>query len=581
MMAEFFRRAFRLVFPIVLGGGTLLLMVLGLARPTHAGAHCRDLPTPFPEWCGCTWGSVYYNGKPVSGAQITVTFGSKQITATTRISLTKDGTPYAEGYPYYDLRVSDTGARYGDVVTFTVSYRGEVLTRALRMLPTGNYTTAEQEISMAFPRLGQWGGLANSADVKALAAQGDTLWVGTESKLIRLNMSSGISQPVNIGLPAAEVHAIAVGQNGDVWVGAANGLSRFKNGTWTPQTTGLPAANATAIAIGNNGDVWVGAGSSVGTTGVSRFISATQSWQRVTGLEPAQVQALVVDSNNHLWVGSNNGAHRFDGTRWYSFTVAEGLPTDDVSGLAAEPGAVWLTTRVQGTGPDTRYGTATRYDLATNTWKHYTATQELASKNIIRGVALDAAGRKWFATDNGISLFDDQNWFTYRVGDGLRTNNINVIAACSNGLVCAGSAQGIDRFAPVLSRTLPVVTALSARQTGDVLTLTAAATDTHPGNVGIISYDWRSNVNGLLGSERSYEIRVNTLASGTHIISVQAMNDEGAWSAPITTTLQVTTQWRIFLPMVMKPTQGLLTDVTQYPGKDEYVVVGAKRSGTC
>ena len=67
-----------------------------------------------------------------------------------------------------------------------------------------------------------------------------------------------------------------------------------------------------------------------------------------------------------------------------------------------------------------------------------------------------------------------------------------------------------------------------------------------------MTYDWRSDLDGLLGSEARYGVRTSNFMTGTHTISVRAQNDEGVWSAPLTTTVQVKPTWLVFLPLLVR-----------------------------
>ena len=83
-------RAKRLVFISVLaglwlGGAVLYICSEVLAAPLQPQAlHCRGAgPMPL-NWCGCTWGEVLFQGRPVPGVAVTLTFGSGAVIETTR-----------------------------------------------------------------------------------------------------------------------------------------------------------------------------------------------------------------------------------------------------------------------------------------------------------------------------------------------------------------------------------------------------------------------------------------------------------------------------------------------------------------
>ena len=107
----------------VIGLGVCLCAAQVWARP--AGRHCGDvgpLPLDDPDFCGCTWGEVYFQGQPVAGVVVTLTFGNGVVYRVTQNMA-------LESYPYFDLTAHDLGARRGDLLTLTATFAGEMLTR--------------------------------------------------------------------------------------------------------------------------------------------------------------------------------------------------------------------------------------------------------------------------------------------------------------------------------------------------------------------------------------------------------------------------------------------------------------------
>lgn len=70
-----------------------------------------------------------------------------------------------------------------------------------------------------------------------------------------------------------------------------------------------------------------------------------------------------------------------------------------------------------------RMGGLLRWDLPTGSYRQYLRPQNPLAGNTVRDIAIDAAGRKWLATDRGLTMFDDAStadmaddrWFSYTV----------------------------------------------------------------------------------------------------------------------------------------------------------------------
>jgi len=78
----------------------------------------------------------------------------------------------------------------------------------------------------------------------------------------------------------------------------------------------------------------------------------------------------------------------------------------------------------------------------------------------------------------------------------------------------------------------------------------AQATD--PDGGLIVGYEWRSDVDGPLGSEATFTLPAARLQSGIHAITVRALDDEGDWSAPRSVTLEISDRHRFWLPLAIR-----------------------------
>jgi len=530
---------------LALGGWALLGNTPEVAQARPLNQHCYDvgpLPEQPPDWCGCTWGAVYVDGAPAVGASVSLTFGSGTV-----ITATRPGP--GESFPYFGLHADALGARYGDVVTLTATYSGQTLTRTVRLLPD---TTREQQVTFAFEASGHWEHWAALPGIQSLAVRGSQLWAGTPAGPVHWDVTTGISRTHVTGLPSNDVHALAIGTDGNVWVGTSAGLSRYDGATWTPQETGLASADVRALAVGADGNIWVGASHST-QGGVSRFDGA--HWQPLpdfNGSLPNLVTALAVDSAGDAWVGTDGyGVSRWDGVRWQTYTTDDGLPSDIVRGIAAEPDAVWLATEAVNYGGQWRGG-AGRYDMQHATWTAYTHADGLVADDLT-AVAVDAAGRKWFgASKGGISLYDGRNWRSYTTACGLDSDHVRDLAAAADGTVWAGTDVGLNRFVAGPACAPPSVTRLTIAPSSS---LPGAALDFQvfaspgAGGAAVVSYDWRSDRDGALSSEAAFGLPPALLTPGEHIISVRALAADGLWSSAVTQTLTVRRTWRVMLPL--------------------------------
>jgi len=71
------------------------------------------------------------------------------------------------------------------------------------------------------------------------------------------------------------------------------------------------------------------------------------------------------------------------------------------------------------------------------------------------------------------------------------------------------------------------------------------------GDPGIVTYEWRSDRDGLLSTQQTFTMTAASLSFGEHIISFRARDNEGNWSEEDRITIQVQ-PYRLYLPLVLR-----------------------------
>ncbi len=88
---------------------------------------------------------------------------------------------------------------------------------------------------------------------------------------------------------------------------------------------------------------------------------------------------------------------------------------------------------------------------------------------------------------------------------------------------------------------------------GDVLTFVGTAVDNDHVGGSIVSYEWESDLDGVLSTEKSFSIPVTDLSIGRHTITFTAQDAEGNWAADRVVNLLVAeTLYRTFLPAMSR-----------------------------
>lgn len=182
------------------------------------------------------------------------------------------------------------------------------------------------------------------AEVYSLAADGDSVWVGTfGGGLSHVRGLSVRTYTAADGLPSDFVAALARARDGTLWVGTESGLCR-KGAEFECYAAGhgLSHESIRSLVEGRDGTIWAGT-----MRGLSRVASGEV---KAVPLPPphadAAVWALAEDGGGALWVGTSFGLFRRHGGSWTHYSRADGLPADDVRALRVDrEGVLWAATR--------------------------------------------------------------------------------------------------------------------------------------------------------------------------------------------------------------------------------------------
>ncbi len=372
------------------------------------------------------------------------------------------------------------------------------------------------------------------------------VWVGhgnspfdSNRGLSRFVGNTWIPYSLDQGIPVCCVESVAFNTNGDRWFGHF-GATVLDSGNWSTYGTGPFGDTVSDVAVGNNNQIWFGqwrrgAGNLTG-----------RRWAYVStydGLGGYTVSDVAVDSNNHAWLvlktGSGTaykGLNRYDGQNWFyytqansnllsnaitdiypnnngatwfatsqgaskwtgsaftSFTSANGLPNNDIVAIAADGNDVWFAL-------DQPLGQIVHYDGTTVTiytepgdlgyrqhfdmdigptgdlwllsgqgndllvsqfnggWNHITNVPEGSTPFMV----VDANNTPWISTvKEGIYHYNGSSWDSYGANTGLPTSNFYKISrndtrrtiwfAGQTGLLQLQILTGLDNkaYVPIL-----------------------------------------------------------------------------------------------------------------------------------
>ena len=272
-----------------------------------------------------------------------------------------------------------------------------------------------------------------------------------------------------LGLPDPEPHLryrftpydVAAGPGSTVAAGPGVG-----QGLWRSYGVrdGLPYS-VTSILRDREGDLWLATGWPH-AGGVTRFDGTRfTTYTAADGLAHDKVRAPLEDRHGHLWLATDGGVSRFDGERFVTYTAADGLAGDQALSLLEDrEGRLWVGTS-EGVG---------RYDGVQ--WLPLD-TDGLADA-AVGAMVEDRQGRLWFGTGSehhrgaGVSRYDGERLATYTTADGLGDDTVLCLLADGQGHVWAGTKEGGascfdgERFQPVGELATDGITGMAAGADG-------------------------------------------------------------------------------------------------------------------
>ncbi len=261
-----------------------------------------------------------------------------------------------------------------------------------------------------------------------------------------------------------KVRSLAIDQRG-IWIGyfatektPNSGLGIYNRETWSKcaMASGQSGNNINALAIDSKDRVWA----TIEQGGVLMFDGT--AWHVYTtdnGLPSNETFDLTIDKNDNIWVATWEGVAKYDGREWtvpYAAEIDGPLFRDHVQAIAIDSrGHIWLGHPGSGVSESTDF----------NGWVHHSPSStgiggDAVFDILVRNAEGTSSESIWFATNNGVSKYEEGLWVTYRTGDGLPSNSVRTLAIDMYNRVWAATSGGVaylDERTWVTYNTIPTL----------------------------------------------------------------------------------------------------------------------------
>ena len=265
------------------------------------------------------------------------------------------------------------------------------------------------------------------------AVTGDLLgriWVGTHDG-VRIfeeaNPKKIISLTMKDGIPNSVTTCIYLDRQANIWIGTADGLTRWKNDKITQYTAndGLLDTHVNAIFEDRNGNLWVGTQKGLNRLCRGKWTSYTES----NGLTDNNVTSFEEDYEGSLWVCTSDGLNQFKDINITTYTTTEGLANDYISSVLDAPdGSLYFLSDKGANITRFKNGKIARYDIP------------------VGPAYIARDGSLWMSQSGMLVNIKNDQIKRYDTTSGLPARWISAITEDNKSLIIYSDHSGIYRF---------------------------------------------------------------------------------------------------------------------------------------
>jgi PAS domain S-box-containing protein len=231
-------------------------------------------------------------------------------------------------------------------------------------------------------------------------------------------------------------------------------LSQYAVDNWDTRT-GLPQNSALSVAQTDDGYLWIGTEQGLSRFDGKQFVTYTP--KNTPRLPGAYIRSLLAARDGSLWIGTPHGLAHRTGTLISSFTTREGLPSNSIHAIfESRDGSIWVATAL---------GVSRMQRGRVETFRSPVATE--AS---VFGIAQTTDGALWFAGDAGLMTIRDGHLVAAGI-PRLPQAPARSILADGSALWIGWRGAGVTRFdvrsGAINTTAMPGAQALSLARTGN------------------------------------------------------------------------------------------------------------------
>ena len=265
--------------------------------------------------------------------------------------------------------------------------------------------------------------------------QEGSLWVGSRDGLSRLRSRPFAGLGKQQGLIQNSTTSVCEDTAGTLWVTTwRGGLNRLKDGMLYAYsaTNGLATDLLLSLGPGHDGSVWIGTDHA---GGLYRFKDEVFThFDARDGLTNVAIQVIYEDQRTNLWIGTTKTLTLFKGGKFTDFTLRDGLAGEAVKTILEDhAGNLWIGTST---------GLSCRKD---GRFVSFT-TRDGLSHNSITSLYEDAGTNLWIGTaGGGLNRLRADRFTAYTTRQGLFSDDILEVLEDNAGCLWISCPNGVFR----------------------------------------------------------------------------------------------------------------------------------------
>jgi ligand-binding sensor domain-containing protein/anti-sigma regulatory factor (Ser/Thr protein kinase) len=307
------------------------------------------------------------------------------------------------------------------------------------------------------------------------------------------------------GLPQDAIRAITQTDDGYLWIGTDEGLSRFDGydfETFTVADGSLPSNSIMALARGSDDALWIGT-----PEGLTRFYKGRfTTFTTKTGLPNNAVKSILEDHSGSLWIVAGPFLSRFQNGEFYTYPKESLLPLQAARVIYEDSRhTIWVT------------GLEGLIKLVDGAFAPVLGPQDLEG-NVIDAITVDQSGSVWLGGQTALLSYRPNSKIRRFYTRGHPENQVRQFLNDRDGNLWAGTGRGVSRLNGSYFRPTP----LSSEGESDAV---FSLLEDREGNL------WTGTENGLnrFHDELFTDYRPRGLPRGVPLVVYQTRKSDAVW----------------------------------------------------